>query len=313
MKKFFILSVILLTVVTFSSCKKEGVYTPDKKISKIYKAKLQKIENLTLTTEERTEKYLAESWEWSGNLLKRIETYNSDGDLGIIFDFYYDGKRLSKIEYDGYRASYEYDGRKLNKIEYFLNDERYCYCDVKHDGKKISEFDFHYLEDFSKRSSVSNIDKMVDISLFMFLPTPEDSKRIRAAHKNATKLGTTMSDYNIKLEWDGDNIDKLTYKTLDWIYISRYSYDDKINPYFGLINSSYDGEYVNTTSLCNKNNVTKEMLKYTSGSLTGETYVTDNTYDYDGNWPTKKTETFIEQEGPNTYTSYYYTYYVYKD
>ena len=47
MKKFFILSVILLTVVTFSSCKKEGVYTPDKKISKIYKAKLQKIENLT--------------------------------------------------------------------------------------------------------------------------------------------------------------------------------------------------------------------------------------------------------------------------
>ncbi|MCR5065954.1 MAG: hypothetical protein K6A67_09350, partial [Bacteroidales bacterium] len=106
MKKLFILSVILLTVVTFSSCKKEGIYTPDKKISKIYQAKLQKIENQELTTEERTEKYLAERWEWSGNLLKRIETYNSDGDLGIIFDFYYDGKRLSKIEYDGYRASY---------------------------------------------------------------------------------------------------------------------------------------------------------------------------------------------------------------
>lgn len=55
------------------------------------------------------------------------------------------------------------------------------------------------------------------------------------------------------------------------------------------------------------------MLKYTSGGIEGVTFITDNTYDYDGNWPTKKTETFIEQEGPNTYTSYYYTYYVYKD
>lgn len=35
MKQFFILSVILLTVVAFSYCKKEGIYTPDKKISKM--------------------------------------------------------------------------------------------------------------------------------------------------------------------------------------------------------------------------------------------------------------------------------------
>ena len=55
------------------------------------------------------------------------------------------------------------------------------------------------------------------------------------------------------------------------------------------------------------------MFTYTSGVNEGETLIYNSTYDYDGNWPTKRTETMTEQEGPNIYTYIYYTYYVYKD
>lgn len=311
MKRFFILALMVLTVVAFSSCKKDGVYKPGRKISKIFKSdsytyeSYYEWEGTWHTSEGGTDKYLREKWDWDGNLLEKITYYDPDGEEDEVVEFSYDGKRLEEIEEHNTRITFEYDGRNLETIEIYYKGEREAYINVDHDGRKISELEFHYVGDNWKKGDGPDFNKMLELSMFMFLPTPDDSKRICEARKSSAKDEET---WTVKLDWDGDNIEKMTEIEGTHRDVTKYSYDDKKNPYRGFLYYLADEGDVKFGS---KNNVTKEV--HTCSESNEGPSTTEYKYKYDGKWPERRTET-ESYSGDNYRSTYtYVTYYDYDD
>ena len=77
------LFLVLVFMLSFTSCQKDGVYTPKKKISEIY----YKYSSGNKTLEER--------WHWNGNLLEKVQ-YFWGGENGTVF-YKYEKKRLIEI------------------------------------------------------------------------------------------------------------------------------------------------------------------------------------------------------------------------
>lgn len=75
-KSFTAVVVVISSFLLMTSCYKEGVYQPKKKISKIYEE----------FPEDSGDKRLIQTWEWDGDLLKSISFWQTE------MRFYYKGK-----------------------------------------------------------------------------------------------------------------------------------------------------------------------------------------------------------------------------
>ena len=88
MKKIITFSACALLVVgfmlSFSSCTKDGVYTPKKQISAIY------------YQSSGGSKTLSEKWIWDGKLLDKIQYYGGQGITSTAI-YKYDKKRFVQI------------------------------------------------------------------------------------------------------------------------------------------------------------------------------------------------------------------------
>ncbi|NLJ83243.1 MAG: hypothetical protein GX330_08985, partial [Bacteroidales bacterium] len=128
MRKYVISVLTLALFAAFvTSCNKEGVYKPSKKISKIYE-------------EEDGEKVLSQTWTWDGNKLQMI-SYGKDGDEYEVFE-YNKGQIAKTIEYRagaerGY-TEFTYNKSLLEKIEVYYRGKKEQTVIVEHDKKKIS-------------------------------------------------------------------------------------------------------------------------------------------------------------------------------
>ncbi|MBP5728020.1 MAG: hypothetical protein J6Y48_13195, partial [Clostridia bacterium] len=137
MKRTALLLAILLPVAaSFTSCKKDGVYNPKQKISRIYRQ----------GSGQNTEKQLVELWNWDGKKLSSITYYDRSGEMEGTEKFSYDGKRLSRIDYisdfgDGSYLLFTYDGRKLDKVEVYALGNLVGTLKYTYDGNKISKMD----------------------------------------------------------------------------------------------------------------------------------------------------------------------------
>lgn len=278
MKKGTLLLTLALLIIAFSSCDKveDGAYSPKEKISKIYDKSYD------------GEKELTSSWNWKDKELQSIDYYwGGEIDYSEIYSYNKDGRIESIInhEYDEV-IKYEYDGKKLAKAYYYDCGEIEYEYDFVYDGKKISEIGLKLDEDYiyKKDSKKMNFDP-----LSIILPKSDVAKIEKLAKKACLSKEGGDIRVPIKLEWDGDNISKMSLLlTVEGVTVGiemEYKYDDKLNPFKNLL-TTYPEEALHME--CSKNNIIEvkatEFIEYES-ILETESETVFYTYTYDGKYP----------------------------
>ncbi len=85
-----------------------------------------------------------------------------------------------------------------------------------------------------------------------------------------------------KLTWEGDNIVKAELVTLATTLTTDYTYDNKINPLYGLFGQGF---YSTPQNFFSANNILTEI---TEMPIIGVT-TSEHTYEYDSDYPVKET------------------------
>ena len=270
MKRLISLTATLMVLTIFvTSCQKDGVYNPKKKIEKIYGV----YEGV---------KELEETWTWDKNLLTKV-AYREGYEYDV---FEYDGKQLSKVtSYDegvayGYYV-FTYEKSKLVKIEEFDEGKLFMTISVEHDGKKIVKMTLKFVEDDYKNIKSVRNNKTFTTIMRNFLPQPIIDKIIESSMRKA-------NDYEsiVEFVYEGDNVSKITMKENDDYSISMtYTYDDKLNPFYNNLYISGESDAVGAFS---KNNPLTSMV---TEIYRGEKFESNITYSYvyDGKFPTEVT------------------------
>lgn len=302
--KLFVAALVL--VFAFTSCQKEGVYNPSKKIDRIYRSYTSKSEtyiNGSWQTVSNTEKakYISEVWTWDGKLLKEIKHYASDGNLTTTLQFSYDGKRISTITAANSQYKFHYDGNKMKSIEHISGNTIEEKMEIVHDGNTISKIKVTgYYDDDKKGRDI------MPIEVLRFIIPNAESASFEKVMARMQKISEMKGEYTLteSLEWDGKNVKKVTvsYDQTETYYI-EYQYDDKKNPFYGLFNM----EDLGGTEFLSKNNIKSE--REIDGN---EIYETNYNYTYDGKYPETKYYTSAYGNDSYRWTDNYTYYYEYK-
>ena len=145
-RTLFIALTACMVAFAFTSCQKDGMYTPKKKISKIY------------TSKDGGDRILQETWNWDGKVLTSI-TLNDDDDVTINFN--YDKKQLSSLTYGDEKIIYTYDGKLIEKITFMDGNEEIASYTFKHDGKFISGVDVVIDNNYMKSSRLLEVARVI--------------------------------------------------------------------------------------------------------------------------------------------------------
>ena len=296
----FLVSIIAICAVLVS-CNKEGQFNPKKKISKISYSEMEKDEfwdGISWITEEEEliPAYVGQVWNWNGKKLESIDYYDEDGMFVATDNFSYNGKCLSTISWSTGRYDFIYEKGKLSSIEYYYGDTKSAVYDITHDGKKISKITYTVIN--SVRGA--EIHPLPSCILGLNLPTPKSKHSVALADPK----GSTT--YEFAFEWNGNNVSNMVYTTP--LYSARYSYtyDNKLNPFYGLWNEeAVEGEFDIETGfsiLMSKNNIAHCTVRDED-----ESFDLDYTYTYQGNYPTSATMTYTELDEDDV-EMYRYTY-----
>lgn len=291
MKKILVSLLLISMVVTFSSCKKEGVYKPKEKISRIYR-----------DSGYGEGKKLREVWNWEKKQLQRIDHYY-DGDLEWSEEFTYNKKgQIERVDdyINSEYTEYTYDGRKLSKATYYEDGSIEAEYVFKHDGKiitgkKITEVEVTYFDSSRRNSRLMN----EGYNPLRMLLHENNYQTLKKAIEN---LPASRSMVTVKLEWEKKNVSKIEVTSGSYRYTVELKYDDKLNPlknFFSLYPEEAladEGDY----SL-SKNNVVEERFIDDN-----ETEIHKYSYSYDGKFPTVQRYTY-SYEDYDWYEDEYYT------
>ena len=276
MKKLVLLA--MATMVVFVACKKDGIYNPKKKISKI--TTIRQIEEPTpvgTVFDNRSDTNIS-IWKWDKNRLQQIIHPN------WYENFVYDKcGRLIRVEDaagDEY-TYYEYNGAKLSKVIYYDEGTRYTkeYA-LEYNGKNLTKITITAPQMFrSVNKEQSPLLAVCEPAIAQII----ENNIVATAAQSTQKASVFTS--TVSLEWSGKNISKITYEENGEMYTCEMTYDDKINPYNGFLGLYFDDNY-KMENYKNKNNI-----KSITSKMRGETQVVNFEYEYDGQWPTKITQT----------------------
>lgn len=332
MKKFAFCAAALAILCLMSACsEKEGVYSPKKKIAKVYQASTyiygfhEELSGEWFYDTNSSPKTLAEDWTWDGSKLSKITIYEtgnviSKGEVADIINFTYDGKQVTRIEgYDQY-MTISYDGSKLKQVQIFDKEDNELEgaMEFVHDGKKITKINVTINdEDLVKSPSAMNLQKVLFRGI---LPTIDQADRVVAAMDKVVKSNGTKAQRTIPVEltWTGDNVTGISMNQMGMTISGTYVFDNKNNPYqnflFGIIGTMEDGSMI----IFNKNNVTKAVMK-TQMSFMGQTLTESEEYNYsytyDGSWPLTRTMKSVDtdhEDEPYSSEAEVVTYFEYK-
>lgn len=252
MKKFFMKNALLFLLcgVIFCGCKNEkenakidGVFNPEKKISKI-----------SCYIDDHLMSWT--TYHWEGDLLKSFDVYHERG-VGYSDVYTYNtDNQVVRIENDQYIAEFEYDQEKrLVKI---------VQKDVE--GNPI------YSETVTERDAAGNIAVLQC-----------DYINGEMIDRTETRFTWENGNYTTESQEYNDRVDKIS-----------YTYDDKINPMYGMYSIS------NSIFYQTKNN--RIAAASVSSDGTAAAISTKFTYDADG-YPVETV-----QENPVYDTKYYERY-----
>lgn len=268
-----VIAFVALFAFASTSCHKDGVFNPKKKISRVF------------TQYNGGSKTLAATYVWNKNKLEKIDY--GDGDIAY---YTYDGKKVSKITYGAQVMNFTYDGAKLSKVEVSYEGQLYYSYAVTHDGNKITKL--VVTEYDSDKNDVKSIVR-TGLCLNGILPaTTCDNlveKQIQA--KESGRKGTYT--YTLEFKYDGWNIIEERWVEDNDVY--TYTYDKCNNPFFGLFGGSDYVEYLES-----KNNIEK-----VSNTDNGEYSEFSFQYSYDGKWPTERRRVYSDN---SLGTTYFYEY-----
>lgn len=245
---------------------------PKKKISKIIDTSVIPGEEASSTTAQK------QVWKWGGSILSLIEYFDIDGNVITTLVFGYDeDNRVEEITSSSTNEffKYTYSGKYLDKVEYSVNENLICTYTFTRKDKKIVEVN-------CTTTSKSDV-AMVANPFVLFMP----EKVATALAKAPTTKGTST----IKLTWDGKNVVEATMNRGEQVQSFKWKYDNKINPFLNFLRF---GSYT-YSNMFSQNNVVEEIESVDNNSKT-----TTFTYEYDGNYPVKRT--YTEKQGELTRT-----------
>lgn len=269
-----VIAFVALFAFASTSCHKDGVFNPKKKISRVF------------YQYNGGSKTLAATYVWNKNKLDKIDY--GDGDIAY---YTYDGKKVSKISNGAQVVNFTYDGAKLSKVELSYEGQLEESIAVTHDGNKITKLVItEYDSDYKDAKDIVR----TGLSLRGILPaTTCDNlveKQIQA--KESGRKGTYT--YTLEFKYDGWNIIEERWVEDNDVY--AFTYDKCNNPFFGLFGGDFggDGDYVDY--LESKNNIEK-----VSNTYDGEYSESFFQYSYDGKWPTEKRRIYSDNTLGYTY------------
>ncbi len=231
MKKLFVVFSVLLPMLAVVSCKKEGVYSPDKKISEIHiEATVTERDATGADTTYNIAKYKAQEWTWEGNLLTAVTSFDQTGARTAKQLLTYDGKKLVKVadESGKYYTQYGYKNGKLTTIATVSDGTSLMNADVIHDGGKISKLKFAIdLSDF-------NLDDFNFAKKSLGYVMPEKLACVLFSSSMAKSKAGQPIEVVVNLTYVDDNVTKMTvsYSGLTAITVNC-TYDKKHNPKYG--------------------------------------------------------------------------------
>ena len=291
MNKFKAFTLLLgaLLLASATSCKKnDGVYSPSKKIQKVYHSS---------TIMDKT---LYQVWNWDGKLLASIDYYSSNSDTVVWTEsFTYDGNRLSRVDNIQECTVYEYDGKHLKSTTHYYHDDLDITTVFEYKDGKLDKATVTYLHGY-KKSEASHLGSSV-------LPFPSEYTAIIEKCNAKLAIGNEQkSEYVLtyQFSWDGDNVVKII-ATYDGGTTSvALQYDNKNNPLKGFMDLwSWElDELEEGDNYVSKNNVTNMTFTYSDG----DTEVSSFIYQYDSNnYPTMRTTQYPYAQYQYQYTTYY--------
>ena len=238
MKTFKSLGIVLglLLALSFNSCQKDkiGVYSPKKKIQRIYYSSAY------------SDKEPFQHWEWNGDKLNSI-THYSDYDLKSdtwIENFTYENNRVTRVDNYTYSEyiTYDYDGDHLKTATMFYRNAIACTWTVNYDGDKINKLTGTFY-DMKKGSAALHLNPLSHL-----LP-PTVCARVAKCEQQMAQQRHEDETYTftLLLTWTDDNISKIVF-TGDGEYMDfLLQYDDKNCPWYGFMGDLED-YFVNFTA-----------------------------------------------------------------
>ena len=252
--------VVLLTallIMLTSACQKDGVYKPEKKLSKIHLETDYWQRDMT--------------WDWDGNLLKSIKVNYSDV-YSDVFEFEYQGQRVKTIicsDISGYKPAkyyhFHYSGRHLSCIEGVqdTNNEdfpqRPCakYTFTHNDRDQITEIQ---VERYGEKRSAD--DPLTEI-LPMILPgfSLADAERIYQA-QNETTSPKEFDKIVITLTYEGDNVKEYRVEEKSDTFVYQFQYTDYPNPMYRFFSGNYTDLFMPFTFSYSRNLPSSTDIQY---------------------------------------------------
>lgn len=290
----------IIAALTVMSCLCIGCNKPNPNPPTNSKKKLAKI----YTQASGSEKKLHETWSWNGEKLSEIvTTWVNDRQ---VTTFEYNGNQVSKITYC-YSFQYEneppneyidfcvftYEGSKYKNIEVYSIEDGEDYLSgiisIEYSGNKISKMYFTETEYLTKSKRANSFSKLLRFVI------PETT--CRTLEQNIEKSFETKSEHmdSVNFIWEGDNVVKEIWETAYYSDTISYTYDNKKNPYYGILLNQDSDEFSIGFS---KNNIVK--IVYDDDSSLFDTYE----YVYEGDYPIQK----ISRHDANHADIIYYEY-----
>jgi YD repeat-containing protein len=295
-------------VVSFSACKKDGVYNPSKKIAAIYRTMEDE------PSSKGASKELIATYVWDGNLLSQI-IYNDDDPSTYTYT-YNNKKQLIAVDMDSEGSiRVEYDGKNVEGVSFSMNNAELLDVQYIRKGNQIIGADVEVSTDLLEELLNKKHSKVIRDALGIFLPYQMDiaftqTMEQYAQHYSADSKGSLKG--HIDYEWNGKNVTKASFDMSIIItsvqITSIYEYDNQINPFSGGMMAN--GESIDTDILgmfhgwMNVNNITKSTVAMNVAGET-ETSGTTCTYEYDSDkYPVK----VITRDLLENYKEDYYEY-----
>ena len=287
--KAFALLLGVLLLASATSCKKDdGVYSPSKKIQKVYHSS---------TIMDKT---LYQVWNWDGKLLASIDYYSYNSDTVVWTErFTYDGNRLSRVDNIQESTVYEYDGKHLKSANHYYHDDLDITTVFEYKDGKLDKATVTYLHGY-KKSEASHLGSSV-------LPFPSELTAIIDKCNAKLAIGNEQkSEYVLtyQFSWDGDNVVKIVATYDGGTSSVALQYDNKNNPLKGFMDLwSWElDELEEGDNYVSKNNVTNMTFTYSDGDTEVSTFI----YQYDSNnYPTMRTTQYPDAQYQYQYTTYY--------